>query len=95
VKCLCTEGLGSPGCTPPAAVSARFARGCEIIASSSGARARRARRLLSSAVQKLSKGRQKTRRAASREQLAPDCAHQLEIVLDDLIARTLLVSGNL
>ena len=95
VTCLCAEGLGFPGCTPPAAVSARFARACEIIAGSSGARSRRARRLLSSAVQKLSKGRLKTRRAAGREQLAPDCAHELEVVFDDLIARTLLLSGNL
>jgi hypothetical protein len=95
VTCLCAQGLGFPGCAPPAAVAARFARACEIIAGSSGARTRRARHLLSSAVQKLSKGRQRTRRAGNREQLAPDCARALEVTFDELIARTLLLSGNL
>jgi subtilisin family serine protease len=95
VTCLCAQGLGFPGCTPPAVASARFARACEIIASSSGARSRRARQLLSSAVQKLNRGRQKTRRAGNREKLTPDCAHDLEAAFDDLIARTLLLSGSL
>ncbi len=95
VTCLCGAGLGFPGCTPPAAASARFARACAIIASSNGARPGRARRLLSSAVQKLNKGRQKTRRAGNREKLAPDCAAALGASFDDLIARTLLLSGSL
>jgi hypothetical protein len=95
IACLCAEGLGSPGCTPPAVTAARFARACEIIAGSTGATRGRARRLLSSAVQKLNKGRQKTRRARNREQITPDCAHELEAVIDDLTARTLLLSGSL
>jgi hypothetical protein len=95
IACLCAAGLDAAGCRTPGPAGTRFTRACTLVASAANATPRRARRLLSAAANKLEKAGRQTRRAAKHEKLSEDCANALGAVLDDIVARTLRLSGSL